>query len=688
MKPPSLWPRWVAGLRNLHPGIRRRNRLAPHLAQVTAAATELDRAMQGIEAGFLQIGASLETTIQIEQKLVAQSRSLLGLAEGPEGGTAIISQAAAHIWHGIEFAESNDQQVVKFIERLAETSRKIQITLPAQQALTEALTPLKYVQILFRVESATLPTEVQSTFLALNSEITRICERVETGFNEKFALIANISTRLDEAQTSLSRRQSATRRQLDALRHQLETSLNSVQADHDKNQARDLRMEAIVPQVKRETGTVVMSLQAQDMLNQKLQHLHTVLGEMASAQRTLPHERLAGGRTLRFLEQAGRLVSAQLDVMKGELAAADSQVGGGLTKIIGAMASLNKDFGAKQHTDLESLTIDGVIQNLIEALENVGNLIRASHQLVEETHRTIEPVRGLSTHFTRFMRELTLDIHLIGLNAEVQSAHVATGTGLEVVSARATEVSLTTCRLSEQLATDIDRITEDLGEMIDSFGQFRTQTETFVGQLTLETKADEDRLHDYRDQVIQVLVQISEQLPLLEEQINTALGHADFSTAAMAQIEALQVAVSGLETTAAALADAHGVPTETTGLMDQFLKGYTMRSQVDVHQRTLATAPAEAGAATGATPGANAEVDLFGFDDLGPETPITPAHPAPQTASDVDLRGEGESPLATQPSGATPLAPAAAGAMEVELWGDDEVVKPTPAAAPEVHRST
>ncbi len=152
----------------------------------------------------------------------------------------------------------------------------------------------------------------------------------------------------------------------------------------------------------------------------------------------------------------------------------------------------------------------------------------------------------------------------------------------------------------------------------------------------------------------------------------------------MAQIEALQVAVSGLETTAAALADAHGVPTETTGLMDQFLKGYTMRSQVDVHQRTLATAPVEAGAAAGATPGANAEVDLFGFDELGPETPATPAHPDPLLASEVALGGE-ESPLATKPSDATLVAPAAAGAMEVELWGDDEVVKPV--AAPEVQRS-
>ena len=35
-------------------------------------------------------------------------------------------------------------------------------------------------------------------------------------------------------------------------------------------------MEAIVPQVKRETGCVVMSLQAQVMLNQKLQHLNSI----------------------------------------------------------------------------------------------------------------------------------------------------------------------------------------------------------------------------------------------------------------------------------------------------------------------------------------------------------------------------------------------------------------------------
>ena len=78
---------------------------------------------------------------------------MLALAEGPEGGTAIIEQAAATIWRGIEFAKSSDQQVVEFIERLDATSQQIRETLPAQQSLTDARTPLKNVHILFRVES-------------------------------------------------------------------------------------------------------------------------------------------------------------------------------------------------------------------------------------------------------------------------------------------------------------------------------------------------------------------------------------------------------------------------------------------------------------------------------------------------------------------------------------------------------
>ena len=700
MTPANFWPLLATRCRNLHPGARRRNRLAAPLAAVDVASAELDRAMQAVEAGFLEIGSILETTIQIEQNLVAQSRRMVGLAEGPEGGTAIIEQAAAHIWRGIEFAENSDQQVVAFIERLSETSRQIQITLPAQQALTEALTPLKYIQILFRVESALLPPEVQTTFLALNAEISRICERVETGFQEKFALIASIGTRLEEANSSLSLRQIATRRQLDALRQKLETSIGSVKADYAKNQARDIRLEAVVPKVKRDTGAVVMSLQAQDMLNQKLQHLHTVLREMTAAHRTMPTDLAGGGRCLRFIEQSGRLVTAQLDVMKSELATAGTQVGGGLAKIIEAMSGLNQDFGVEQSTQAETITIDGGIQNLIEALENVGTLIRASHQLVSETHRTIEPIRGLSTHFTSFMRDLTLDIHLIGLNAEVQSAHVARGTGLEVVSARATEVSLTTCRLSEQLATDIDRITQGLGELIDSFGQIREQTATFVGELTEETKGDADRLHRYRDQVVDVLLQIGEQLPLLETQINTAVSHADFSAAAVVQLEALRTAVGELQTTATATADAAGVSTDTTGLLDQFLKGYTMQSQVDVHQRALGLAPALAAVAVGAgavtsgtdaTSGAAAsgEIDLFGFDDLGPapDAPATAAA-APVAAGDIDLWGDdpvvGESAVAAAGGVTAPgVAASAAPAMDVELWGDDEVVTPAPAADPQ-----
>ena len=684
MKTPAFWPIWAARYRNLYPGTRRRNRLNEPFAEVTAATAELDLAMQAVETGFLEIGSILEATIDIEHKLVGQSHRMVALSEGPDGGTAIIDQAAAHIWSGIEFAEASDRQVVELIERLTETCRQIRASLPAQHALTEALTPLKYVQILFRVESATLPPEDQSTFLALNAEISRICERVESGFQEKFTLIASIGLRLEDASASLRQRQVTTRQQLTALRTQLELSIGSVKADYAKNQARDHRVESIVPQVKRETGKVVMSLQAQDMLNQKLQHLHTILRETKAAHDRMPRDRTGGCRTLRFIEQASGLVTAQLAVMTSELSEAGSQVSGGLGRIIEFMSGLNQDFGMVNDKQSEEITIDGGIQNLIEALEGVGKLIRASNDLVSETHRAIEPIRGMSTHFTSFMRELTLDIHLIGLNAEVQSAHVARGTGLEVVSARATEVSITTCRLSEQLAADIDRITNGLGELIDSFGQVRAQTETFFTQLMLETKADEDRLHGYRDRTIDILLQIGEQLPLLDAQIGTAMSHADFSSTTVKQIEALHARVHALQTTAAASADAEGVTTDTTGLMDQFLKGYTMQSQLDVHQRALSGAPATGTAAANvagaAAPAAETgEIDLFGFDDLVPAAATGPAIASDATTAgaggDVDLWGDDPLPAANVAS-AEPTPPAAAAAMDVDLWGDDPVPEP------------
>ncbi|MCS6243052.1 MAG: hypothetical protein H2172_04225 [Opitutus sp.] len=709
MRIPAFWPRLATRLRNLHPGTRRRTQLVGPFAEVTAATAELNQAMKAVETGFLEIGSILETTMDIERKLVDQSHRLVALSEGPDGGTAIIEQAAAHIWSGIEFAEASDRQVVDLIERLTATGQQIRASLPAQQNLTEALTPLKYVQVLFRVESATLPPEQQSIFLALNTEISRICERVETGFQEKFTIIASIGLRLEDASARLLQRQVATRQQLTSLRTQLEQSIGSVKADYAKNQARDLHVESIVPQVKRETGIVVMSLQAQDMLNQKLQHLHTILHEIGVAHDTMPSDRTGGGRTLRFIEQASGLVTAQLEVMTRELSEAGRQVGGGLGRIVQFMTSLNQDFGMKQEAQADDISIDGGIQNLIEALENVGKLIRASNDLVTETHRAIEPIRGMSTQFTVFMRDLTLDIHLIGLNAEVQSAHVAQGTGLEVVSARATEVSITTCRLSEQLATEIDKITNGLGDLIDSFGQVRAQTESFFAQLILETTADEDRLHSYRDRTIDILLQIGEQLPLLDAQINTAVGHSDFSSSTVKQIEALHARVVALQTRAATTADAEGVTTDTTGLMDRFLKGYTMQSQVDVHNRALGTGAAvlgaaaatvatagaasgvAAGGASGAIDGASGDVDLFGFDDLPPVAGSAGAGPvaAATTVGEIDLWGDDPVPLETAPvptsvptpGNAKPAAVAtAAAAMDVELWGDDPVVESVPAA--------
>ena len=653
MKPVVFWKPLAARLRNLHPASRRRTRLAAPFDQVTAATGELNTAMQAVETGFLAIGSILETTTGINQALVAQSARLVALAEGPEGGTQIIGDAVAHIGRALDFAAASAGKIDTLVDQLTETSRQIRATLPTQQALTDALNPLKYVQILFRVESASLAPEVQSIFFALNAEIARICQRVESGFQEKFALIASIDQRLNEVVVHLRERQGKTRELLAALQSQLEQSLSSVKAEYAHNQARDNQLGQIALEVKRDTGAVVFSLQAQDMLNQKLQHLRSILGEMRARYDALPGDQNGDCRTLRFIEQAGQLVAAQLDVMKGELRDAGTQVGGGLKKILHKLSGLNEAFALVEQTQAGEITIDGSVQNLVESLENVGHLLLASQELVVGAHRILEPIRSMSTDFTRFMRDLTLDIQLIGLNAEVQSAHVASGTGLEVVSARTSEVSLATCRLSDQLAIAIDRISQNLVGVIESFGLIRSETEYYAGQMTAESTDDENRLHGYRDRMIDVLLQIAEQLPQLQTQAQLAMDHADFSGAALRQIEALQGAVGQLQTSAAATADAEGVHIETAGMTDQFLTGYTMRSQVDVHQRALA---AQSVVGTGATPAApaGADVELFGFENLPPEAaPLVAASPA----GDVDLWGD--EPVVAPPAQEIPRQEAA-----------------------------
>lgn len=661
------------------PGVRRE--LPPHLAKIHSATNALDATMAEVEARFLEVSTTVEKTTDTGREIVTLGEALISLALGQGGGEIIIDTTAEHIWKSIEFVEHSIEESDQLIQQLKTINGQISESLSAEQALARTLAPLTYVQTLFRVESSGLPLEVQTMFQALVNEIERVRLNVEREFRDKFQLIRDIQAILNRAIAQLNTRATAARLSVVDLRRHLTQSLAQMKESYEKNRDRDTRLAEVTKVVTKETGQIIMSLQFYDTFTQKLQHTRKILAEIEAALVEVPDKRAAACRTLRFVEQSGRICGAQLGAMSTELTQAGISVIAGMQVIAKQMTALDDDCVALRDMDSSTTGVDGAVQILLDSLADVQRLVGDAERFAMESHETILPIGGKTTNFTKFINNLSFEIQLIGLNAEVQSAHVGQGTGLDVLSAQTSAISRETSQLSTKLAADLDTLTAGLSQMVHSFQAIRERSKDFSRSLTTESAADASSLHHYRDGALNVLQQIGDLLPKLQEQIQSATEQSDFVELATKPIQELQRATDGLTAVAASAADRSGAQVETTGLTDHFLKFYTMASEGDVHRRALGQAVTAGLASAAAAPAAaTGEVDLFGFDEPAPAAPA--AAPAPDTGG-IELFGFDDPAPAAAPA-AAPAPPAApppapAAPVDVDLWLDDPPTAPAPA---------
>jgi len=408
---------------------------------------------------------------------------------------------------------------------------------------------------------------------------------------------------------------------------------------------------------------VVMSLQFYDAFTQKLQHTQRILAEMKTRGGSIPKQREAACQTLRFLQQSGLVCCAQIDEMTSGLRAAGVTVNSGIQGIVTQMTALDKNCITLSDIDNVSSGVNGAVQILLDSLKDVQRLVGDAAHFATESHATIEPIGGKTTNFTRFIDNLSFEIQLIGLNAEVQSTHIGKGTGLEVLSAQTSAISRETTELSVKLAAHLDGLTAGLSDIVIAFQEIRERSTAFNQSLSANTMTAEAALHCYRDRSLQVLLKIGEILPELKRQTQTALAQADFVTLANGPLMSLQATISELTVTATSAADRTGVQVETTGLTDHFLKFYTMSTEVDAHRKALGqailAAPPSA-AASGdidlfgpeTSAPAVGDIELFGFDEPAPAAAVvTPP------GAEVDLWLDEPPPACPEPSTAATISP-------------------------------
>ena len=597
--------------------------------RLTSAEGEIRNLLQGFEQTFLRMSESLEALPKASGDLVHQARRLIDLAIGCVEGENLLDQSLEFIQQQLNFLGDARRRTDGLVTQLTQASEEIARILECEAELQRTIRPLAFLQIYFRIEASTLDTGTQQMFLSLVEEIHRLNNEVKEMFAAKFAQLRGIRQtllRLIDLLTTTARREGI---HLASKTAELEALLARLKRDVQTRAERDLVTTKLSRTIEKEVGDLVISLQSQDILSQKLNHVITALSSLAKNLAPGPDSAAPTGapqwEPLAIVEPVLRVQVAQLAQVQQEFETAHTRLSGSIQAVVEG-ARRTGDLCIKM-PEFEVLTVSpgGLIQTLLDANEDLRGMLKSSLSAAHEIHTAVQPIGGLASNVTSTIRELSANIRLIALNSQIQAALSPDGRGLEVLAARTAGIAIETASVSQRLAEELDRTTQGLGVLVANLGESTQQGEAFFQSIQDQGARHDAELHQYRDTTFQQLAlahDSSVKIVDISQAIQAALAEED---RVPARIQTIATRLDQVAASCQATLATHAP--ESTARAEEMLRAlsshYTMRSEWAVHEA----------AARGLTPG-------------------KPSSPAPTADAPV------EAPLAASPAAVAATATA------------------------------
>jgi hypothetical protein len=480
--------------------------------------------------------------------------------------------------------------------------------------LQRTMLPLTFVQTLFKATSAPLGMEVQQMFTSLTQEIEGLHGKVREIFGTKFKQLDQTRQGIGQVVAHLTTLARTLREVTTTHKARIELSLNNLKHELSANQERDIRLTRMSQDFAREVGEMVVGLQFQDIVNQKLQHVTAALPHIEGkfeGYEAAPRS-AAGREALQFLNQSCRLEAEQLQVAQVEMAKAELGIQASLQRVLSHLNEMDSKCLSLEEFKLLTTSFDGMVQVLVETIEEVRELVGTTVAGATQAYQLLHPLGSMASDLTAVVRSVSAQIRLIGLNAQVQAALAARdrrGAGLEVLSARTSEISEETNHISTQAASQLDALAAGLAQSVKAFEQLRIDGLAMQAILNEQGRAEEQHLHAFRDQALDSVRSIGSSLDNIRQRADKTLASLQLASFHQVTLPALRAPMLGIAETAEHLLLASGHGLAKVNLMENFKRRYTMASEHKAFSRIVPQSPpAEAPALTAsARPGLSSE---------------------------------------------------------------------------------
>lgn len=509
--PQHWWTRLTSLLRSFSPSIAPPPSLVNRatcegMKDLPSAQEEILKASRQIDSVFMSLSKVLEKLPAASEALVLHSRKLILEATGQCDAGSVYKDTIGMLSTPLMFLDSSQSQTEALRHGIQRSVQQIAELMLLEGQLTRVVTPLTFIRRLFRIECARLDPTVQQMFTALNEDIDRLQDEIRKTFAEKFEALRETRYTLQAIDKQLRADAMTQGVQLNEKKAAVDRALHTLDAELSRYSNRKFELKDRSSKIDGHVGTLVMTIQTQDIVSQKLSHITTAIGLILQRNQSVAERGESDSNSLgelAYCQASCRLQAAHLAAVEAELAEADRQIADSTTAIREHTERVGGECVSLTELDTIAVSGDGMTDQLIETIGEVRTLVDGTVVSTRKAYEAIKPIGTLASNLTPVMLEISAQIHLIALNAMIQAAHHGAGTGLEALATETSSIARKAGDISRNVAMGVDALTKELAQQVVTFEELQSEGESKRAFMHSEARGQETALHAVRDRAIE-----------------------------------------------------------------------------------------------------------------------------------------------------------------------------------------
>lgn len=423
-------------------------------------------ARSGMEAAFGNLGNDFEKLLVANKECLEKARQgsaacVMATSGKPGESEGVFLRAAKLCDSALRFSERTQEHAAQIRSGLADLEKLSRQIHSMENLVQEQLRPAEVVQVLLRIESARLDETTRAPLESLGVEISRVCASMTKTLSEEFALLHQIHATVLEI-VAFVRKLEASKEQADRRRAELSKEMDELRRRGFIQAERDQLLAEVAVGLDRTIARVIEAMQFQDIVGQRWEHVQLGFSSLAQSPAESPDT------AWNSLLQHAQLVEAN-----AEMSNALGQIEDSLQAVAEVEIQLLEQLKQSQ-SDKGRSQMNAHIKNI---LTEVWELVKSNENEMQSIDSLISPLAMIAGKMGGDIGNVSHQMRLIALNAQIQVSHFGAGTGLEVLAEALRRIAEEISASGETLSRHSISIQNEAVSLRDCFGILRQQSQ-------------------------------------------------------------------------------------------------------------------------------------------------------------------------------------------------------------------